>query len=70
MGTSRTEENPIELLPNPFNASPTIRYGLPHKSDVHLTVCNSLGRQIATLVQGQEEAGYHEVRVGCSGLIR
>jgi len=62
-----SSELPTECIrglnyPNPFNPSTTIRYGLPHKSAVQLTVCRALGQQVAVLVQGEEEAGYHEVR--------
>ena len=55
-------------FPNPFNPSTTIRYGLPNKSDVQLTIFNTLGQQISQLVNGEQEAGYHEVKFDASGL--
>jgi len=55
-------------FPNPFNPSTTIRYGLPHKSVVRLSVFNTLGQQVALLQNGGQEAGYHEVRFDGSGL--
>ncbi len=47
--------------PNPFNPSTTIKFGLPEKSNVVLTVYNSLGAEVATLVNEVREAGSYEI---------
>ena len=54
--------------PNPFNPTTTIRYGLPHRMQVTLTVFNSLGQQVKELVNGEVDAGYHDVKFDGSGL--
>lgn len=54
--------------PNPFDPTMNIRYGLPWKSVVNLTVYDLLGQEVAILVQGEQEAGYHEMRFDASAL--
>ncbi len=54
--------------PNPFNPSTIIRFALPVQAHVSLTVYNSLGQQVAALVDDFREAGYHEVVFEKAGL--
>jgi len=54
--------------PNPFNSSTKMHYGLPNRSKVTLTVFNTLGQQAALLQNGEQDAGYHEVRFDASGF--
>ena len=48
--------------PNPFNPSCTIKYRLPTRQLVRLSVYDLYGREVAVLVDGVEEPGEHEVR--------
>ena len=47
--------------PNPFNPSTVISYQLPVNSQVTLKMYDIVGREVATLVTGQQAAGPHEV---------
>jgi hypothetical protein len=48
--------------PNPFNPETMIHYQLPQKSAVKIVIYDMLGRSIRTLVDTEQEAGYHQVR--------
>lgn len=54
--------------PNPFNPTTAISYALPHKSEVTITIFNTLGQEISLLVRETQDAGYHEVKFDGSGL--
>ena len=47
--------------PNPFNPSTVIGYRLPQSGSVKLAVFDLLGRDVALLAQGVQEAGTHTV---------
>mgnify|MGYP003827532425 CR=1 FL=1 len=55
-------------FPNPFNPVTVIRYALPAAGNVTITVFSSLGEVVKTLVNGSQEAGYHEVSFNASDL--
>jgi hypothetical protein len=45
--------------PNPFNPTTHFSVDIPKASSVDITVYDVLGRRIATLMSGEQEAGYH-----------
>jgi hypothetical protein len=47
--------------PNPFNASTTIKYYLPSKSDISLSIYNLLGQRVETLFKGVQDPGEHSI---------
>ena len=54
--------------PNPFNPTTKINFSLPQKSQVKLTVYNTLGEKIATLIDGVKNQGTYETNFDGSGL--
>ncbi len=54
----RLEQN----YPNPFNPITTIKFLLPKEEIVKLTIINSLGKEVATLVNDKLAGGCHLVK--------
>ena len=56
--------NKYELMqnyPNPFNPTTIIQYSVPESGTIRLSVFNSIGEEVALLIDGFTEAGNHEV---------
>ncbi|MFA5803401.1 MAG: M6 family metalloprotease domain-containing protein [Melioribacteraceae bacterium] len=73
VGIEKDNKIPTEYLlfqnyPNPFNPTTKMKFGLPERTNAKLTVYDILGRAISTLVDGELEAGYHEVNFDASNL--
>ena len=58
----------FQNYPNPFNPATSIRYALPARTDVTVTVYNTLGQRVALLVRETQERGLHQVNFDGGGL--
>lgn len=54
--------------PNPFNPSTKIQYSIPTNEFVSLKVYDAIGKEVATLVNKQQNAGVHNVNFNASQL--
>jgi hypothetical protein len=50
----------LDVRPNPFHTSLTVRFALPERSHVRLAVYDVAGRMIRSIVDGHQDAGRHE----------
>ena len=51
----------FQNLPNPFNPSTTIKFGIPKYSRVKIEIFNSNGQKVETLVNKDLNPGYYKV---------
>lgn len=54
--------------PNPFNPSTSIKYSIPERTNVKLSVYNILGSEVANLINETKNAGEYEVEFDGSKL--
>ena len=55
-------------FPNPFNPSTTIKFSIPVEADVKLNVYNTLGQEVAEVLNARLTEGYHEAEFD-AGLL-
>jgi flagellar hook assembly protein FlgD len=51
----------LAAVPDPFNPTATLAFEMAGPGDVHLTVFDTAGRWVTTLVERPREAGVHRV---------
>ncbi len=66
-------QNPAEFklsqnYPNPFNPTTRISYSIPNRSNVVLKIYDILGNEVATLVNGVQNAGSHTINFNAENL--
>lgn len=54
--------------PNPFNPTTTIKYALPEASKVSIKVFNTIGEEVAELINEDRPAGYYQIDFDASAL--
>ncbi len=50
-----------QAYPNPFNPSSTIKFDIPNNSDVKMVLYNTLGQEVATLINANYGAGSYSI---------
>lgn len=58
----------LPAYPNPFNPTTTVSVSLPQSADLTVVVFNTLGQQVAELVNGRISAGTHQFTFDGSSL--
>ncbi len=70
----KDQTQPIEyeissIYPNPFNSIANIDFSLPEASDVRMNLYDLSGRLVKKIVQGQYEAGVHNMILDGNSLV-
>ncbi|MDH3268880.1 MAG: T9SS type A sorting domain-containing protein [Ignavibacteria bacterium] len=63
-----TEYSLMQNYPNPFNPSTIIQFSIPESGNIKLEVYNSLGSEVASLLNDYQEAGNYKITFDASDL--
>ncbi|MCK4385421.1 MAG: T9SS type A sorting domain-containing protein, partial [candidate division Zixibacteria bacterium] len=72
--TENTLKSPSQFslyqsYPNPFNPATTISYQLPKSGFVNLSIYNTNGQLVETLINRQIQSGYHSIKWDGSNVV-
>ena len=65
----QTKYKILNIYPNPFNPITNISFELPENGHIDLMIYDITGRQIETLVNGFQLAGYHSINWDASPYL-
>ncbi len=71
--TNHDEMIPLKFLlsqnyPNPFQDKTKIKYCVPYKTEINISVFNAKGHPIKNLITAEQEAGTYEVEFDATSL--
>ncbi|MCX8009742.1 MAG: T9SS type A sorting domain-containing protein, partial [Ignavibacteria bacterium] len=55
-------------FPNPFNPSTTIKYFIPSRSKIKISIYDLLGKELLVLVDDEKDRGYHLITLSAKNL--
>lgn len=67
--TSIISDYSLTNYPNPFNPTTTISFDLSSDSNVNLTIFNSTGIEVASLLNGQLNSGVHQINFDAANMV-
>ena len=68
VGTAPLEFELAQNYPNPFNPSTIIRFALPEAGNYSLIIFNTIGEEVAQLINGQMEIGNYSLTFDAAKL--
>lgn len=68
VNTTHRSADVLDVYPNPYSSSTTIKMNITEKSDVSLEVYNILGEKIQTLEKGQKQPGIYSYNFNAKSL--
>ncbi|OGU74865.1 MAG: hypothetical protein A2V93_04240 [Ignavibacteria bacterium RBG_16_34_14] len=54
--------------PNPFNPSTTIGFGVQERSNVRITILNSVGEEVAVVLNENKDPGFYQIKFDATNL--